>query len=88
MAPSPQITGTAEASCTNPAAPYTLPPLISALGEVIDQLTQATRHATQTSASRTLMFPARSWAKPECNTPRRSPPRWAKSKYNGGATSG
>jgi hypothetical protein len=42
----PQITATAEASLRESGSPYTLPTLIDALGEVIDQLTRATRHAT------------------------------------------
>ena len=42
----PQITGAAEAILRETASPYTLPALISALGEVINELTRATRHAT------------------------------------------
>jgi hypothetical protein len=42
----PQITATAEAILRESGSPHTLPTLIDALGEVIDQLTRATRHAT------------------------------------------
>ena len=42
----PQITGTAEAVLRESGSPYTMPALISALSEVIDLLTRATRHAT------------------------------------------
>ena len=42
----PHITAAAEAVLRESGSPYTLPTLISALGEVIDQLTRATRHAT------------------------------------------
>ena len=40
------ITSAAEALLRDSGSPYTLPTLISALGEVINQLTQATRRAT------------------------------------------
>jgi N-acetylglucosamine-6-phosphate deacetylase len=40
-----QITAAAEAVLRESGSPYTLPTLISALAEVIDQLTRATRHA-------------------------------------------
>jgi hypothetical protein len=42
----PQITATADAVMRESGSPYTLPALINALSEVIDQLTRATRHAT------------------------------------------
>jgi hypothetical protein len=42
----PQITAMAEATLRESGSPYTLPALISALSDVIDQLTRATRHAT------------------------------------------
>jgi hypothetical protein len=42
----PQITSAAEAILRESDSPYTLPTLISALAEVINQLTRATRHAT------------------------------------------
>ena len=45
-APRPHITSAAEALLRDSGSPYTLPTLISALGEVINQLTQATRRAT------------------------------------------
>ena len=41
----PEITSTAEAILRESDSPYTLPALISALDEVISQLTRATRHA-------------------------------------------
>ena len=41
----PEITSTAEAILRESGSPYTLPGLISALDEVISQLTRATRHA-------------------------------------------
>jgi hypothetical protein len=41
----PQITSIAEAIMRESGSPYTLPGLISALDEVISQLTRATRHA-------------------------------------------
>ena len=41
----PQITSTAEAILRESDSPYTLPGLITALDEVISQLTRATRHA-------------------------------------------
>ena len=40
-----EITNTAEAILRESDSPYTLPGLISALDEVISQLTRATRHA-------------------------------------------
>ena len=42
----PQITSTAEAILRESGSPYTMPGLISALDEVISQLTRATHHAT------------------------------------------
>jgi N-acetylglucosamine-6-phosphate deacetylase len=42
----PHITTTAEAILRESGSPYTLPTLITALSEVIDELTRATRHAT------------------------------------------
>jgi len=42
----PQITGPAEAVLRESGSPYTLPALINALSDVIDELTRATRHAT------------------------------------------
>jgi len=42
----PHITSTAEAILRESGSPYTLPALITALSEVIDELTRATRHAT------------------------------------------
>jgi len=42
----PHITAAAQAILSESGSPYTLPALISALGEVINQLTRATRHAT------------------------------------------
>jgi hypothetical protein len=41
----PEITSTADAILRESGSPYTLPGLISALDEVISQLTRATRHA-------------------------------------------
>jgi hypothetical protein len=41
----PQITATAEAILNESGSPYTLPALIETLGEVINQLTHATRDA-------------------------------------------
>jgi hypothetical protein len=41
----PEITITADAILRESGSPYTLPALISALDEVISQLTRATRHA-------------------------------------------
>jgi hypothetical protein len=41
----PEITATADAILRESGSPYTLPGLISALDEVISQLTRATRHA-------------------------------------------
>jgi len=41
----PEITATADAILHESGSPYTLPGLISALDEVISQLTRATRHA-------------------------------------------
>ena len=41
----PEITRTAEAILRESGSPYTLPGLISGLGEVINQLTLATREA-------------------------------------------
>ena len=42
----PHITAAAEAILHESGSPYTLPALISALSDVIGQLTRATRHAT------------------------------------------
>ena len=42
----PQITTAAEAILRESGSPYTLPALIDALGEVIDQLTRTIRDAT------------------------------------------
>ncbi len=41
----PGITSTADAILRESGSPYTMPGLISALNEVISQLTRATRHA-------------------------------------------
>jgi hypothetical protein len=41
----PEITSIADAILRESGSPYTLPGLISALDEVISQLTRATRHA-------------------------------------------
>ena len=41
----PEITSTADAVLRESGSPYTLPSLLSALDEVISQLTRATRHA-------------------------------------------
>jgi hypothetical protein len=41
----PEIITTADAILRDSGSPYTLPALISALDEVISQLTRATRHA-------------------------------------------
>jgi hypothetical protein len=46
----PQTTGAADAVLRESGSPYNLPALISALGDVINQLTRAIRHATATSA--------------------------------------
>ena len=42
----PRITSIADAVLRESGSPYTLPSLLSALDEVISQLTRATRHAT------------------------------------------
>jgi hypothetical protein len=42
----PQITSAAEAILRESGSPYTLPALISALSDVINELTRATHHAT------------------------------------------
>jgi hypothetical protein len=43
----PQATAPADEYLRESASPYTLPALIDALGDVISQLTRATRDATQ-----------------------------------------
>ena len=42
----PQITATAEGILRETGSPYTLPALISGIGDVIDELTRAIHHAT------------------------------------------
>jgi hypothetical protein len=42
----PQTTAAADAVLRESGSPYTLPALISALSDVIDELTRATHHAT------------------------------------------
>jgi hypothetical protein len=86
----PHITAEADAVLRESGSPYTLPALISALSDVIDELTRATHHATAgirqaepLTASDTRVGPNQS-----ATTPPAALPGGAKSKYNGGATSG
>jgi hypothetical protein len=88
----PQITGMAEAILRESGSPYTLPALISALADVINELTRATRHATPNisppsppplPAADHRVGPDQSAATSPCSLP-----AGAKSKYNSGATSG
>ena len=87
----PQITSMAEAILHESGSPYTLPALITALGEVIDQLTRATRNATANirqdpAEPRTTSDPGVG-PNQSATTPAAALPGGAKSKYNGGATS-
>ena len=87
----PQTTAAADAVLRESGSPYTLPALISALSDVIDELTRATHHATTDipspaeppTASDHGVGPNQS-----ATTPAAARPGGAKSKYNGGATSG
>jgi hypothetical protein len=56
----PAITSTADAILRESDSPYTLPGLISALDEVISQLTRATRHAITDIAPTRRQDPASS----------------------------
>jgi hypothetical protein len=84
----PSITSTAEAVLRESGSPYTLPALISALGEVIDELTRATRHATVDIRQAHPTPDHEVGPNQSATTPAAALPGGAKSKYNGGATSG
>jgi hypothetical protein len=87
----PQITNMAEAVLRESGSPYTLPALISALSEVIDELIRAARHATADIPGPAKLQPASDHGvgpNQSATAPAPTVPGGAKSKYDGGATSG